>query len=505
VKTESIWEKVSTPVSYPPLTQDIHADVLIIGAGITGMTAGFELAKAGVTAVIVEAHRAGDGTTGYSTGNLYVPVQPYYQHIRSKFDKETIRVVAHSRKEALDYIERTVKECGIDCHFSRRPDYMFTETRSKDFIEKEFETLKEAGIAVEYTQDIPFPTDAKRAIYFPDQARFNPKTYIDGLAKAFTQKGGKLFEKTEIKEAEERNGQCRARTKRHTITARAMIMATHTPKGIHTMQMLAAPYRSYVVAAKLEGNQYPNGHFWNADPNGYISSTHAVYGQELDMLMVAGGHHKTGQAAHADAEHYYKNIESYIRERFKVDAILHRWSAQHYQAADDVPYIGLAHHRSKHFYVAGGYFADGLTYGTTAGCILADRIQDKANPWAKTYEATRFTPIASAGAAIRENVNVLSEYLKDLPGCRDATRFADIKPGEGGIVEMHGEKFAAYRDEDHALHVVSAVCTHLKCIVRFNNAEKTWDCPCHGSRFALDGGVLEGPAWEPLEKRKVEA
>ena len=504
MNTESVWEKVSKPASYPALGQDISVDVVIIGAGITGMTAAVELAKAGLKVAVAEARRVGDGTTGYSTGNLYIPVQPSFQNIRSKFDKETVHVVAHSRKEALDYIERTVTEQAIDCHFSRRPDYMFAENTCEDFIAKEFEVLQEAEIAVEYTQNVPFPVNAKRAIFFPNQARFNPKTYIDGLAKTFTEKGGQIFENTEIIEAGEKDKGCQARTARHTINARAMIMATHTPKGIHLMQMLAAPYRSYVVAASLKGGRYPDGHFWNTDPGGYVSSTHAVYNKTLDMLMVAGEHHKTGQAAHADVEHYYKKIESYIHKNFDVEAILHRWSAQHYQAADGLPYIGRAHRHAKHFYVAGGYFADGLTYGTVAGRILADLVQGKDNPWAKTYDSTRFTPVASAGKAIKENINVLGEYLRDFPGNHDFSRVSDLKPGEGGVIEVHGEKLAVYRDEKQMLHAVSAVCTHLKCIVQFNNAEKSWDCPCHGSRFALDGSVLEGPAIQPLPARRVE-
>ena len=503
MNTKSVWEKVSSPSSYPALHENVQADVVVIGAGITGLTTALALATAGLKTIVIEARRVGCGTTGYSTGNLYIATQPYYQNIHSKFGKEAVRVVAHSRKEALDYIERTVEAYKIDCHFSRRPGYMFTDGRRESLIEKEVETLKEVGIEIAYVKELPFPAKVKKIALFPNQARFNPKIYCDGLTKAFTQAGGKLFEKSPIIEAQEKHGQCVAHTGKHTITARAMVMATHTPKGIHPMQMLAAPYRSYVVAATLKDGRYPNGHFWNADPDGHISSTHAVHGQEIDMLMVAGGHHKTGQARHSDAEDNYREIEAYIRSHFEVETIQHKWSAQHYQAADDIPYIGLAYCHSKNFYVAGGYFADGLTYGTVAGRLLADLIQGKKNPWMETYNATRFTPLASAGKAIKENLNVLGEYLKDMPGAHDAAHFSGINAGAGGIVEIKGEKCAAYRDEKGQLHVVSAVCTHMKCIVHFNNAEKSWDCPCHGSRFALDGEVLEGPAWQPLPQKEV--
>jgi glycine/D-amino acid oxidase-like deaminating enzyme/nitrite reductase/ring-hydroxylating ferredoxin subunit len=503
MNTKSVWEKVSSSIIYPALTTDIQADVLIIGAGITGMTAALELVKAGLNVVVVESHRVGCGTTGYSTGNLYVPVQPYYHNIKSKFDKETVRIIAHSRAEALNYIERIVNENAIDCHFSRRPDYLFTEGDTKE-LDEEIETLKESGIKIECVNEMPFPAKATRIAYMPNQARFNPKMYLDGLAKAFVTAGGKLFEQTEIIDVEEHEDNCIARTEKYTITARVIIMATHTPKGIHKVQMLAAPYRSYVVTAKLKGGNYPNGHFWNIDKEGYISSTHAVYGEELDMLMVAGEHHKTGQASHKDSQHYYNKIEEYINSNFDVESILHKWSAQHYQAADGIPYIGLAHNDSKNFYIAGGYFADGLTYGTVAGIILADLVRGNSNPWAKTYNPNRLTPLASAARLAKENINVLGEYLTDLPAHHDAAAFSGIKGNGGGVVEIKGEKFAAYRDENQELHVVSAVCTHMKCIVQFNNAEKSWDCPCHGSRFSLDGSVIEGPAWQALKKYEVK-
>jgi glycine/D-amino acid oxidase-like deaminating enzyme/nitrite reductase/ring-hydroxylating ferredoxin subunit len=502
MNTISVWEKTSAPPSYPVLDKDISTDVLIIGAGITGLTAGLELAKAGVKTTIIEALRAGDGTTGYSTGNLYVPVQSYYQNIRDKFDLPTARAIAQSRKQALDYIEAAVKEYDIDCHFARRPDYLFVDEKNRQFLEKEAAILKECSIEVEFKSSMPFPSRARQIAFLPHQARLNPKTYIDGLAKAFVEAGGQLFEHSPIIATEEKPGQCYAITARHKINAAKVIMATHTPKGIHMMQALAAPYRSYVVAATLKSGEYPDGHFWDADPGGYISSTHAVNGEKLDMLMVAGEHHKTGQAAHGHAEYCYKRIETYIRDHFEVESILHRWSAQHYQAADGIPYIGLARRGSKNFYAAGGYFADGLTYGTVAGCLLADLVQGKANPLAGIYNPLRFTPAASAAKAIKENINVLGEYLKDLPGL-NSTSTSAIKPGEGSIVEANGEKCAVYRDEKGALHAVSAVCTHMKCIVRFNNAEKTWDCPCHGSRFAVDGAVLEGPAYEPLAHRSI--
>jgi Rieske Fe-S protein len=219
---------------------------------------------------------------------------------------------------------------------------------------------------------------------------------------------------------------------------------------------------------------------------------------EVDIAII-GGHHKVGQTDNHEA--YFSKLEKEARSRFDIASIEYKWSAQHYKPADGLPYIGES--AEEGIYMATGFSTDGLTYGTLAAMILSDIIAGKENPWAKTYDAKRFTPIASAKTFIKENMNVLGEYLKDYPGNTDVELFSQIKPGEGKIVEKKNEKWAVHRSENGELHAISAVCTHMECIVNWNNAEKTWDCPCHGSRFKTTGEVIEGPAFMPLEKKKT--
>jgi len=222
---------------------------------------------------------------------------------------------------------------------------------------------------------------------------------------------------------------------------------------------------------------------------------------ELDILAVAGNHHKTGQTS--NAINYFRGLKEFLAKSFNIDDIEYHWSAQHYQPVDKIPYIGLLSHHNKNIYIATGYFADGLVYGIVAGRLVADLINGVESPWHKIYNSNRFTPCASASSFIKENINVFLQYMKDFPGRKDAKSIEEISNGQGKVIECSGEKIAVYRDLAGKVHPVSAVCTHMKGIVNWNNAEKTWDCPCHGSRFSYEGKVLEGPAIFPLERKKI--
>lgn len=499
--TVSLWKAISDePISYPNLTQNIEVDVAIVGAGITGITTALHLIKQGKKVAILEANRVGSGTTAYSTGNLYVPVQPYFQHIISKFNEETAKAVAQSRNFAIDYIENTVREKNIQCNFSRRPWYIYTNEENKvSFLDKEVAALKKVGLSINYTSHLPLPFKFKKAALLENQARFNPFQYVITLAADLHKQGCQIFENTRVTSIEEKNV-CTLHTAQGKIRAKNVVIATHTPIGINPIQLFTAPYRSYVVAVKLKENVYPEGHFWDLSYPHHATCTHPIHAEHPELLMVAGDHHKAGQTK--NAESHFAALKNFLKQHFSVAEIAYEWSAQHYQSADDIPYIGLAR-GAKHTYLATGYFADGLVYGTLAGLILGDAILQKQNNWSEIYRASRFTPFASAGFVAKENTNVYMQYMKDYP-LKSAKIFDDIKIGEGKVVEIDREKFGVCRDNQNKLHAVSAVCTHMKCIVNWNNAEKTWDCPCHGSRFTSEGKVIEGPAVENLAKKIIK-
>ena len=496
--TTSLWKAISVrPNEYPELTTDIEVDVAIVGGGITGITAANQLISAGKKVVILEAEQIGGVTTGFSTGNLYIAVQPFYQNIFSKFNLEEAKKIAHSRKFAIDYIEKNVHEKNINCHFSRRPWYAYTSKDPRVALDKEVELFKQMEIPMEYTNSLPLSFKFKKAVVMENQARFNPLQYVISMAADLSKRGCLIFENTRVTNIDEKDI-CILQTAKAKVIAKKVLMATHTPIGINLAQMYTAPYRSYVVAVRLKDNIYPEGHFWDLDRPPHATCTHAVTDNNPALLMVAGGHHKTGQGDNMIS--HYEDMEKFLREHFPVSDVAYQWSAQHYQSADDVPYIGLASRFSKHTYLATGYWADGLVYGTLAGIIIGDMILGKDNPLVSTYQSNRFKPLASAGFLAKENTNVFLEYLKDY-SFSQVKNYSDIKVGQGKIMEINHEKCAVSRDVNNQLHIVSAVCTHMKGIVNWNNAESTWDCPCHGSRFTAQGEVIEGPAKFNLERK----
>jgi glycine/D-amino acid oxidase-like deaminating enzyme/nitrite reductase/ring-hydroxylating ferredoxin subunit len=498
--TRSLWQAISVrKTDYPELEKNLEVDVAIIGGGITGITAATQLINAGKKVAILEADKIGGVTTSLSTGNLYIAVQPFYQNIYSKFNLETAKTIAQSRKFAIDYIEKNIREKNINCHFHRRPWYAYTNKDPRISLDKEVELLKKMDVEIGYTNNLPLAFKFKKAIVMQNQARFNPLQYVISMADDLSSNGCHIFENTRVIEITEKDF-CTLTTKNAKIKAKKVFMATHTPIGINSTQVFTAPYRSYVVAVRLKENNYPEGHFWDLDRPPHATCTHAMSSNDPELLLVAGSHHKTGQGS--DMELHYNEMETFLRDHFPVAELAFKWSAQHYQSADNVPYIGLASRFSKHTFIATGYFADGLVYGTLAGIIIGDSILDKDNSLVNTYQAQRFTPIASAGFLAKEGSNVFLQYLKDYPLFKSSA-YQDIKIGEGKIVKINGEKCAVWRDDKNELHAVSAVCTHMKCLVNWNNAEKTWDCPCHGSRFTCAGKVIEGPAMLDLEPKKI--
>ncbi|MCP0913235.1 FAD-dependent oxidoreductase [Legionella sp. 27cVA30] len=494
--SHALWKTLSkSSASYPQLVEDIEVDVCIIGGGITGITAANQLLLAGKKVALLEAHKIGGVTTACSTGNLYIPVQPFYQTIAQKFDEKTVLEVAQYRRFAIDYIEKNVQEKGIQCNFTRRPWYAFTAGEKASFLEKEFAFFDKMGINAQYTQELPLEFKFKKALLIPNQARFNPLQYVISMAEDLANRGCLIFEDSRVDHYCE-DKLCTVSTQKGKITAEHVIMATHTPIGINLKQMFTAPYRSYVVSAFLKQQAVVTDvHLWDLDTK-HTYSTHAVKGSSPDILMMTGDHHKTGQGH--DMQAHFTKLKTCFREIFPAAEFAYEWSAQHYRSADDIPYIGLASSMSHHTYAATGYFADGLVYGTVAGIFIADRIAAGKSAPEGLFAANRHKLFTSLPFVSKENINVLGQYVQDLP-LSEHNDLAALQEGEGKIVQINREKWAVCRNQNQ-VHIVSAVCPHMKCIVKWNEAEKTWDCPCHGSRFSHEGEFIEGPALANLKK-----
>lgn len=498
--TEAVWSAVTIQKQYPKPDKNLEADVAIIGGGITGLSAAYVLAKAGKKVVVLEALRIGRGTTGTSTGNLYATVGEHLSSLKSKRNLETMKMVAQSRAEAINFIEDRVKEFQINCEFERVPWYLFSEAGDDqtDQVEKERQACAEAGLAVSGQIPENFPFKANAVTTLPDQAQFNPLKYVQGLAAGIEGDNCRIFENTKVLRVED-GDPCIIHTENGEIRARQIVMATHSPKGVYAVHTAMEPYREFAVAFELKTGLPEGGIYWHQKQLQHYSIRpyRTVQG---DYLLVLGEPYKVGHELHNEEK--LKLIEAYARKHFEVESVAYTWAAQNYKPADGLPFIGNSP-LEKHIYIATGFAADGLTYGTLAAMIIGDLIQNKPNNWATIYDPKRFTPVASAPKFLKENVDVAVNLVKDYLFFGDARELEEIKAGEGKTLEVNDEKVAAYRDEKGELHVVSAKCTHMGCIVHFNNAEKSWDCPCHGSRFGIDGTVLEGPAFADLARKNT--
>ncbi|WP_071885469.1 FAD-dependent oxidoreductase [Rufibacter tibetensis] len=496
MKTTSIWRQDAEETPYPTLRGELIADVVVIGGGITGITTAHLLAKAGKRVVVLEALHVAESTTGHSTGNLYAPVGEYLHQLKDKYDQETVSALTASRNAAVNFIESLVQRYSIACHFKRVPFYFLTEHQEEDsFIRNEFETAQAAGLPVHFdtTSSLPFPISS--AMRLDHQAQFNPMAYVKELAAHTSGSNCLIFENSKVLEIEEGKMNV-VRTEYGSVRAKQVVHATHTPKGIWFLHTLLGPYREYALGVSL--NSLPlEGTFWAYHAMHHHSMRPYTNDRGEHFLLVLGESHKVGHKE--DNEENFQKLEEYVRQRFDVKAVEYRWAAQQYKPADSLPYIGRKHSGSEIF-VATGFEADGLTYGTLSAMILSDLILGKENQWADMYSPTRHQPLKAAPKFIKENVDVMVQYLKDLPYRSQVEELADIDSGEGKNIELDGKNYGAYRDETGKLHVVSAVCTHMACLVHFNKAEKSWDCPCHGSRFDVDGRVLEGPAYLDLSR-----
>lgn len=499
MKTASIWESTAQKSKkYPSLQGDKEADVVIIGGGITGLTAAMLLSEAGKKVVLLEALDIGLGTTGNSTGNLYVTVDEHLSVIKKKWSADVMKAIINSRSSALELITQTISRFNIDCDFYRTSFNYFAEGLDKEienFIKDEYEALNEAGLNPRLSDNPGLPFNVEKSISVDNQAQFHPYKYVLGLTQNISV-NCEIYENSAVEDIDEKAGI--VKTKNGSVKAGSIVMATHTPKGVWMVQGVLGPYREFGVAAELRSGDFPKGIFWGLNQPKH--SVRSFKNGDKNYIMVIGDKYKTGQGD--DTAEYLKGLENYLTSHFEVGSERFIWAGQQYRPADGLPYIGK--HGEKIYFLT-GFATDGLVYGTLASMIVSDQILGRKNPWEKTYDLKRFTPVKSFKEFFKENADNIAQYFKDTPWNVDADSLKDILPGEGKVMESGGEKVAVYKDEAGIHHVVSAVCSHMKCVVNWNPVEKTWDCPCHGSRFNTDGCVLEGPAIIDLPKKKIKS
>lgn len=499
MKNTSIWQLTAgyTDVQFPVYEGNRRADAVVIGGGITGLTAALLLAEAGKKVVVLEARRIGEGTTGNSTGNLYVSVDEHLSSIKKKWGRDVMMDVIRSRKKALDFILHNAARFNIDCALRDATFNLFMEEDEKNaakILDDEAAAWKDAGLEFTDSRDVTVPFAARRMLSMRGQAQFHPLNYARGLAKAI-QTVCNIYENSPAINIDHSNGV--VHTPAGTIEADHIVMATHTPKGVWMVQTVLGPYREHGVACDLAEGSLPDGIFWSVNKPKH--SVRSVTANGKTYAVVVGDKYKTGHGE--DTTAYVRRLDHYLQTRFKLGTDSCTWGGQQYSPADGLPYIGK--HSDKLWFLT-GFSTDGLVYGTLGAMIVSDLITGGKNEWEKTYALKRFTPAKSFREFFVENADNFAQYLKDNPWHVDAHRLSEVAPGDGKVMEIEGEKVAVHRDEHGALHAVSAVCPHMKCIVHWNTSEKSWDCPCHGSRFDTEGRVIEGPAVTGLQQKGVQ-
>ena len=474
-------------------------DVAVVGAGITGLTAALLLQQEGARVALLEAGRVCSGVTAYTTGKVSSLHGLTYGSLRQTFGKETARVYGEANEAALARVAQFVAELEIDCHWERRPNYTYTtDEKTLAKLEQEVEAAQEAGLPASFATETELPFEVLGAVRFDDQAQFHARKYGLALASAFEERGGQIYERSRVVDVDTGAGRCAVESG-GAAEAEHVVLATQIPildRGGFFAK--TRPSRSYLMAFEAQEGPPLEGM--------YISkggSSWTLRSAEGGRYLLAGGQsHETGQAPDTPAR--YAAIERWTREHFDVGRAAYRWSAEDYMPVDGLPYVGKLPFGNGRVWVATGYQKWGLTNGTAAALIIRDEIARRPNPWAKTFDANRADVAASAKEFIKENLNTAKRFVGDRIKHLTGTAAGALVPGEGAVVEAGGERVGAYRDEDGQLHAVSLVCTHLGCHVTWNPAERSWDCPCHGSRFGTDGEVLHGPAVRPLQQKVLD-
>ena len=492
--THSPWQpELAAVINRKEVSSQVY-DCLIVGGGITGLTAGVFLQQAGKKVAVAEAHNIGFGTTGGTSAHINNFADTTYPEAQSAFGTEGAQMFADAIKEGAGIIKNFVNDLKIDCDHEEKKGYLYAENEDEaKQLADIYDGFVQVGIAANYTENVPTPVPFVKAIEIPGQAQFHPIKYLLALKNAFMKAGGHVLENTFIEKLVHEDNIHTAQSAETKIRAKKVIYATHTPPGITVFSFRCAPYRSYVLAVKLKSGKYPDALIYDMQEPYHYIRTHQIDGEQL--LLIGGNDHKTG---HDDPEKAFADLEKYAHKYYNVSSVKYRWSSQYYIPADGLPYIGQIPFIADGVFTATGFNGNGMMLGSISAKILADKVLGVENRYQDLFSPSRLKPVDGFLEFVKENADVAYHFVADRFGVDETDSLQRLKPGTGKIVKLDGEKMAVYRDEGGVIHALSPVCTHAGCIVNFNAAECTWDCPCHGGRFAIDGSVLTGPPTQAL-------
>jgi glycine/D-amino acid oxidase-like deaminating enzyme/nitrite reductase/ring-hydroxylating ferredoxin subunit len=497
----SFWLATTPETDYPALTDDVTVDVAVVGAGITGITAAVLLKRAGKTVALIDSKRIVQGATGYTTAKVTAGHGASYSKIRKAFGEDGIRTYARANEAALEWIAELIEVNGIDCDFERRTNYVYAESQDEVAdLRQEAEVERQAGLATRLVDETPLPFPVAAALRLENQAQFHPRKYLLALAATIPGDGSHVFERSRVHRV--KHGEpCEVVAEQGVLRAGEVILATHLPildSGLFFTK--AYPHRSYAVAAPIGGAPDPAGMYINSGIP--TRSIRTVRDGDGVFIQVGGNGHKTAEEEDTPAR--YDQLEEFLREHWPgAGAVEYRCSTQDYMAHDHVPYVGRLRRRSQHLHVATAYSKWGMTNGTAAAMILSDAILGRENSWAELFDSKRLPRRAALGSFLKENLSAGLHFLGDRLSRADRATVDELGAGEGALVRIRGRKTAVYRDDERRLHALSPVCRHLCCLVDWNPAERSWDCPCHGSRYDGEGRAIQGPTTEDLKRREL--
>lgn len=497
---KSFWIASTEETNYPPLEEDVNVDVAIVGGGMVGITTAWLLKEQGLRVAVIEVDRIIQSTTAHTTAKITSQHTLIYDKIKTQMGEEKAKQYADANESAIAFMANLIKEKNIDCDFSWQKAYVYTQ--SEEYVQKimnEVKTASNLGINASYLEELSIPISIKGAMVFENQAQFHPRKYLLTLAKEIPGHGSYIFEETKAVDIEKGAIYKVVTDNGKKVNAEKIILASQYPfydiRGLYFTRIYT--HRSYIVAAKTK-EKFPGGMYINAEQP--ARSLRSLPNKNDELVLFIGEHHKTGQGINTNK--HYEALLDFGKELFTIEDIPYHWSTQDCMTMDGVPYIGQHTSLDSNIFVATGFGKWGMTNSTVSAMLLRDLIMKGESPWSPVYNPMRFTPMASAKNFIKENLDVAEKFIsgKISPIPEDI----DLKLREGKIIKINGRRVGAYKDEDGNLHLVDTTCTHLGCELAWNDGEKSWDCPCHGSRFSYNGDVIEGPTTSPLRRVKID-
>lgn len=495
--TKSYWRDSVKLPEFPSLDKDIEVDVCIVGGGITGITSAYLLANEGKKVAILEADQLLGGTTGHTTAKITAQHDLIYDELITNMGKSKARLYYEANMEALKFIKNTVETLNIDCDFKEQDSYVYSTTDEyEEKVKKEVRAYEKLSIDGGLVEKLPFDLGIRNAVVMRNQAQFHPLKYLVKLVDEITEKGVQIFSNTTAVNIETGENPTVLTSKDFRVTAKYVLACSHFPffegLGLYSTRMYAD--RAYIVAAKPKKN-FPGGMYISADkPTRSVRSV-TINGEE--MVLLVGESHKTGQST--DTMKHFDALEEFGQSVFGLEDISYRWSAQDLTTLDKVPYIGEITPGQPNILIATGFRKWGMSNGTAAALLMKDIVLGKKNSFRELYTPSRFYATPSIKNFLVQNANVAGHLIKGKLQTSN-TDPNTLENDEGAVIRINGERKGAYRDQEGKLHIVDTTCTHVGCEVEWNSGERSWDCPCHGSRFTYTGDVIEGPAEKPLQK-----